>query len=161
MLLIGLMMTREAGPQDKDWIVKLLTERWGGTKVAAHGEIFDLLDLPALVVDPERGLATYRIQGNEAELMSLDAVHSGQGVGTALIEALADQLRQQSVSALWVMTTNDNLDALRFYQRRGFELRRVRPGAVDEARRLKPSIPGIADNGIPIRDELDLCLQLL
>ncbi|WFU01687.1 GNAT family N-acetyltransferase [Rhizobium sp. CB3171] len=154
-------MTREPGPQDKDWIVRLLTERWGGTKVVAHGEIFDLLDLPALVVDPERGLATYRIQGNEAELMSLDAVHSGQGVGTALIEALADQLRRQGLSELWVMTTNDNLDALRFYQRRGFELRRVRPGAVDEARRLKPSIPRIADNRIPIRDELDLRLQLL
>ncbi|WP_210203689.1 GNAT family N-acetyltransferase [Rhizobium sp. SEMIA4064] len=154
-------MTREPGPQDKDWIVKLLTERWGDTKVVAHDETFDLLDLPALVVDPDQGLATYRMQGNEAELMSLDAVRPGQGVGTALIDALADQLRRQGLSALWVMTTNDNLDALRFYQRRGFELRRVRPGAVDKARLLKPSIPRIADNGIPIRDELDLCLRLL
>ncbi|WP_442967500.1 GNAT family N-acetyltransferase [Rhizobium sp. BR 362] len=93
--------------------------------------------------------------------MSLDAVQPGQGVGTALIDALTDRLRRQGVSALWVMTTNDNLAALRFYQRRGFELRRLRPGAVDAARLLKPSIPKIAENGIPIRDELDLCLRLL
>ena len=155
------MTARAATKQDADWIAKLLVQRWGGTTIIAHGEAFDLLALPALVADPERGLATYRRQGNDAELMSLDAVSPGQGVGTLLIEALADLLREQGVSSLWVMTTNDNLAALRFYQQRGFELRRIRPGAVHEARLLKPAIPNIGDHGIPIRDEIDLCRPLL
>ncbi|MEZ2127264.1 MULTISPECIES: GNAT family N-acetyltransferase [unclassified Sinorhizobium] len=155
------MITREPRQQDADWIAKLLAERWGGTTIVAHGEVFDLLSLPALVAEPDQGLATYRLRGDDAELMSLDAVCPGQGVGTVLIEALADMLRRRGICDLWVMTTNDNLTALRFYQRRGFELRRIRPGAVDEARLLKPSIPKIGDDGIPIRDEIDLCRRLL
>lgn len=155
------MTARTATKQDADWIAKLLVQRWGSTTIIAHGEAFDLLTLPALVADPERGLATYRLEGNDAELMSLDAVSPGQGVGTLLIEALADVLREQGIGSLWVMTTNDNLAALRFYQQRGFELRRVRPRAVHEARKLKPTIPAIGDHGIPIRDEIDLCRPLL
>ncbi|EJJ27493.1 GNAT family N-acetyltransferase [Rhizobium sp. CF142] len=155
------MTARAATKEDADWIAKLLGQRWGSTTIVAHGEAFDLLTLPALVADPERGLATYRLEGNDAELMSLDAVSPGQGVGTLLIEALADVLREQGIGSLWVMTTNDNLAALRFYQQRGFELRRVRPRAVHEARKLKPTIPDIGDHGIPIRDEIDLCRPLL
>jgi GNAT superfamily N-acetyltransferase len=155
------MIARDSRQQDAGWTADLLTERWGGTMVAAHGEVVDLMKLPGIVVEPVQGLATYRVRGNEAELMSLDAVCPGQGVGTLLIETLADKLRQQGISVLWVMTTNDNLTALRFYQRRGFELRQIRPGAVDEARLLKPTIPMIGENGIPIRDELDLCRRLL
>jgi GNAT superfamily N-acetyltransferase len=77
-------------------------------------------------------------------------------VVTALIEALISKLRAEGVSALRVTTTNDNLDALRFYQRRGFQIVAVRPGAVDESRRVKPSIPVIGEHGIPIRDEIEL-----
>jgi hypothetical protein len=59
------------------------------------------------------------------------------------------------------VTTNDNVNALRFYQRRGFRLSELRAGAVDEARRQrKPSIAPVADNGIPIRDELELVIDL-
>ncbi|MDL2404089.1 GNAT family N-acetyltransferase [Rhizobium calliandrae] len=155
------MTVRAPTEQDADWIAKLLIERWGSTVVVAHGGAFDLLKLPALVAEPDRGLATYRAGDDEAELMSLDAVCPGQGVGTLLIDALADLLRKRGISCLWVTTTNDNLTALRFYQRRGFELRRVRPGAVDAARLLKPAIPQIGNHGIPIRDEIDLCCRLL
>jgi hypothetical protein len=56
-----------------------------------------------------------------------------------------------------VITTNDNLDALRFYQRRGFRLAALHRGAVDDSRaRLKPQIPPIGDHGIKLRDELEL-----
>jgi GNAT superfamily N-acetyltransferase len=82
------------------------------------------------------------------------------GAGTALIEALVSRLRVEGVSVLRVTTTNDNLDALRFYQRRGFRIIAVRPGAVDESRRVKPSIPAIGEYGIPIRDEIELERQV-
>ncbi|MGD8245715.1 MAG: hypothetical protein PVG25_02965 [Anaerolineae bacterium] len=61
---------------------------------------------------------------------------------------------------IWLITTNDNLAALRFYQRRGFSLVAVHPGAVDQARTLKPEIPAIGHSGIPIRDEIELELPL-
>jgi hypothetical protein len=91
-----------------------------------------------------------------AELVMLDAITAGLGVGTALIEALLSRLSAEGVEILRVTTTNDNLSALRFYQRRDFRITEVRPGAVDDARRLKPSIPIVGEYGIPIRDEIDL-----
>jgi GNAT superfamily N-acetyltransferase len=143
----------------------ILKERWGGEgQVVVHGEIFDARLLPALIAGEQQGLATYQIQRTNnsvfAELVTLDAITVNQGVGTALIEALASRLRAEGVTILRVTTTNDNLDALHFYQRRGFRITAVRTGAVDEARRLKPSIPAIGDYGIPIRDELELERQI-
>ena len=61
---------------------------------------------------------------------------------------------------MWLITTNDNLNALRFYQGRGFRLVAVHPGAVEASRRLKPQIPELGSFGIPIRDELELELSL-
>jgi acetyltransferase (GNAT) family protein len=81
-------------------------------------------------------------------------------VGTALIEFLITRLRIEGMSVLRVTTTNDNLDALRFYQRRGFRIIAVHPGTVEESCRLKPSIPAIGEYGIPIRDELELERQV-
>ena len=108
----------------------------------------------------QEGLATYQIRRvNDltfAELITLDALGAGLGVGTALIEELVSRLRAEGVNALRVTTTNDNLDALRFYQRRGFRIKAVRPGAVDESRRIKPSISPIGEYGIPIHDEIEL-----
>ena len=95
-----------------------------------------------------------------AELVTLDAVRRGNGVGTALLAALAERLRSDGTVCLQVTTTNDNLDALRFYQRRGFCLVAMHPGAVAAARCRKPSIPEIGSHGIPLRDEIDLRLEL-
>ena len=155
------MKIREKEPKDQPWIEKILDERWGGEgRVVAHGEIFDVRLLPALIGGEQEGLATYEIRRTDdivfAELITLDAVTAKQGVGTALLEALISRLRVEGVSVLRVTTTNDNLDALRFYQRRGFRITAVRPGAVDEARRVKPSISEIGEYGIPIRDEIEL-----
>jgi hypothetical protein len=61
---------------------------------------------------------------------------------------------------LWLITSNDNLNAIRFYQRRGMRLTAVHRGAIDEARQIKPSIPLIGEHGIPIHDELELELRL-
>jgi GNAT superfamily N-acetyltransferase len=138
----------------------LLYQRWGGTFVVAHGEVVDILTLPALVAGDRDGLATYRVTDAGAELVSLDAVEPGRGVGTQLLSALVERLQQRGVRRFWVTTTNDNLTALAFYQKRGFRLASLRTGAMDEIRRLKPGIPLIGANGIPLRDEIDLCRDL-
>src|SRR5271166_4800355 len=152
---------RPAGAADATWIGDFLRERWGATTVVAHGEVIDAAQLPALVAEPRRGLATYRRLGGDAELVTLDAVPPGSGTGTALIEALSRKLRAQGCARLWLTMTNANLSALRFYLRRGFRLlSRVRPGAVDAARKLKLSIPLVGEHANPVHDELDLCRVL-
>src|SRR6516225_9445417 len=132
---------RPAYATDVAWIGNFLRKRWGATTVAVHDEVIDAAQLPALVAGPHRGLATYRRLDGDAELVTLDAVPPGSGTGTALIEALSSKLRAEGCVRLWLTMTNANLSALQFYLRRGFRLRRVRPGAVDNARKLKPSIP--------------------
>src|SRR5271166_6507445 len=150
---------RAGGPADAAWIKSLLRSRWHATAIAVHGEVIEASRLPALITMAEdvKGLATYRRLDRDAELVTLDADPTGVGTGTALINALVARLRADGCKRLWLTTTNDKLSALRFYLRRDFRLIQVRLGAVDDARRLKPSIPTIGEYQIPIRDEFDLC----
>jgi GNAT superfamily N-acetyltransferase len=154
------VVVRAAGASDRPWIATFLAGRWGG-QVLLRGELIDAATLPALVADDRQGLVTWRVAPPLAEIVTLDAVEPGRGIGSALIAALARQLRKLGARELRVTTTNDNLDALRFYQRRGFRLLALRPGAVEAGRRLKPSIPREGAYGIAIRDELELALPLV
>ena len=151
---------RPAGAADRRWISSFLRERWGADFIVVHGEVIQAADLPALTFESRQGLATYRLLGKDAELVTLDAVSAGLGIGTALVETLAATLIGQGCERLWLTTTNDKLAALRFYQRRGFRLIQVRVGAVDEARQLKPMIPLVGEHGIAMQDEIDLCRPL-
>lgn len=160
-------MTIEIQPgraEDERWIARLLAERWGGVVMIVRGEEFDLTRVPALVAwDAGRrvGLATVRRDtSGDTELMSLDSLEEGRGVGSALIEAACQWGRSAGATSLRVVTTNDNLRALSLYQRRGFRLAALRCGAVDAARRDKPTIPEVGDGGIPLHDELELVKAL-
>jgi GNAT superfamily N-acetyltransferase len=151
---------RDATSADASWIAEFLVSRWQSTMIGGHGTLIDATSLPALIAGDRAGLATYRLLGEDAELVSINALPPGRGTGTALIDALVMRL-VAGCKRLWVMTTNDNLSALRFYQRRGFRLVKIWPGAVDAARKsLKPTIPQVGQDGIPIHDEIDLCRML-
>ena len=103
------------------------------------------------------GVLTYRIDGMQCEVSALYTATSWQGTGSALIDAAVQRARTAGCRRLWLVTTNDNVDALRFYQRRGFRLAELHAGAVDDSRaRLKPSISETGEHGIPIHDELVL-----
>jgi ribosomal protein S18 acetylase RimI-like enzyme len=146
----------EVRPGDRETVAPFL-ERHGSLRVARLGRLEHPPDHPSVVaVEDGRvvGVATYVPGGDECELLTLHADPPRRGVGTALVEAV---IAETGCRRLWLVTTNDNLGALRFYQRRGFRLVSVAPGAVDEARaRLKPEIPEVGDHGIPLRDELVL-----
>jgi GNAT superfamily N-acetyltransferase len=157
------LQVRPPRPEERPELERRLVSSWGATVVVSRGRMLDAARLPALVcvLDGEvAGLATYDVRGDECELVSIDAFVPRRGVGTALLEAVAAEARRASCRRLWLITTNDNIDALRFYQRRGMRLVAVHPGAVDESRRLKPSISEVGMYGIPIRDELELELLL-
>lgn len=150
---------------DRSWLATFMVEHWGATAQAVRGALFYPHELPGFVAEQQGaivGVATYRqLDDATCELATLNSLQSGLGIGTALVQAVADVARQKGCTQVVVVTTNDNLHALRFYQRQGFVFKAVRIEAVNEARRtLKAEIPLLSDNGIPIRDEIELVLTL-
>jgi RimJ/RimL family protein N-acetyltransferase len=101
-------------------------------------------------------LLTYQVDGDGVEVVTIDALRRRSGIGTALLARVIQVAEGSGVARVWLITTNDNLRAIRFYQRRGFRITAVDPGAADRARLLKPSIPLVADNGVALHDELEL-----
>jgi ribosomal protein S18 acetylase RimI-like enzyme len=144
---------------DAETVRLLLVETWGSPKVAGHGTLYDASTLPGLIATLAGrpvGLLTYQVQGDSWEIVTISASVRERGVGTALIRAVEDKARRDEARRLWLITTNDNIIALRFYQRRGFDLVALHKDAVTQARaELKPEIPLEVD-GIPLRHELEL-----
>lgn len=106
------------------------------------------------------GTILYSIEGDECELVYMHAVNPGHGVGGELIDVLLETIAQRGIKRIWVITTNDNLEALAFYQKKGFKLIRLYPGQMDKVREVKPNVPHIGKNGIPLRDMIELEMLL-
>jgi ribosomal protein S18 acetylase RimI-like enzyme len=155
---------RPAEERDREWMRALTTEHWGAEFVVVHGTIYRPHELPGFVAEEaggqRLGLATYTVSDQACELVTLNSLRERAGVGAALLDAVAVVARNSGCTRLWLVTTNDNLAALAFYQKRGLRLVAVYRGAVDRARVIKPSIPLVGAGGIPIRDELELELRL-
>ena len=144
-------------------LAQLLRREWGSPEIVSRGEVHDASRSPALICATDGrivGLATYEITGDQCELLTLDAFDRGRGIGSRLLEAVIDLARNKGCRRVWLVPSNDNLDAVRFYQRRGLRLVAVHSGAIDEARTIKPAIPLVGNYGSPIRDELELELRL-
>jgi ribosomal protein S18 acetylase RimI-like enzyme len=110
--------------------------------------------LPGFVAEEEAdpvGLLTYVLEGDACEIVTIDAFEQGRGVGSALIGAV----KGLGARRLWLITTNDNVHAQRFYERQGFTLVAVDEGAVGRARSAKPEIPLVGNDGVEIQDELE------
>jgi ribosomal protein S18 acetylase RimI-like enzyme len=154
---------RPLADADREWARAKLRDLWGEGAVS-RGVVHDPSALPGLVAEDETGrpagLLTYRIDGDDCEVVTIDAFPQGAGAGTALVNAVLAAAQEAGCRRVWLITTNDNLRALRFYQRRGFHLVAVHPNALARSRELKPSIPEIGLDGIPLRDELELELTL-
>src|SRR6476620_6328653 len=131
------MFVPPAVQADHRWRVALLTEHFGSPLVVGHGVVYDAVALPGLVcIDSaghRAGALCYRIADGELEVVSIDATTYRQGAGTALLDAAIGVARSERCRRAWLVTTNDNLDALRFYQRRSRRLVRIGRGAVDSA----------------------------
>jgi N-acetylglutamate synthase-like GNAT family acetyltransferase len=140
-----------------------MIEEWGAEIILVHGETFCPADLPGFVAEMEgktAGLLTYRIQADECEVMTLNSWQTDQGVGSALLEVTRQVAKQAGCHRMHLTTTNNNLHALRFYQKRSFVISAVRINAITESRKLKPEIPPFDKEGLPIRDEIELEMKL-
>jgi ribosomal protein S18 acetylase RimI-like enzyme len=141
----------------------MVVERWGDDIVTGRGKVWTPAELPGFAVfeaDECVGLVTYELDGEACEIVTIDAVREGEGIGTALLEEVVNAARAAGCARVQLLTTNNNVRALAFYQKRGFRLVALLPGELDEQRKLKPSIPETDSAGLPIRDELHLELAL-
>jgi GNAT superfamily N-acetyltransferase len=144
---------------DRAFLDELLRLRWSGGALMLRGKIVHPKDVEALAAYHDgrlAGVATWRLEGPVIYLATLNNITEQRGVGVALLDAMMNLGRQKGSALLRVIVTNDNLNALGFYQRRGFRIIAVHPGAIDTIRALLPNIPTMGANRIPIRDEIEL-----
>jgi ribosomal protein S18 acetylase RimI-like enzyme len=155
---------RPYGPGDRRWAEGLLEEAMASPRAVRLGEVVEPAAMPGLVAERDReriGLLTYIVDGDQFEVLSLHCRVENAGAGSALLEAAAALAAGRGCRRLWLVTTNDNLHALGFYQRRGLRLCALHAGSLDRDRALKPELPEVnPDNRIPMRDLLELELDL-
>lgn len=153
-------ITPPQGEGDQEWLTQLWQSEWCGDTMVSRGHIYQLSEMKSLIAKADGklvGAITFRFDDEGGcELMSINATTQGGGVGTKLLAALEAEARKIGCRRIWLITSNDNLDALRFYQRRGYRITAVYSGAIDEARRIKPTIPYIGHQDIEIHDEIEL-----
>ena len=157
------MEIRAITEKDREWVQSLLHERWGSLRVVSRGRIHQADKLTGFIAhlkEQPKGLITYQIENRDCEIVSLDSLESGRGIGSTLINSIIDLARSENCNRVWLITTNDNTNALRFYQKFGFELVAIHRNAIQESRKLKPEIPEKGNDGIPIRDEIELEIVL-
>ncbi|KAL3947053.1 GNAT family N-acetyltransferase [Lactobacillus hilgardii] len=144
--------------------IQLFQNLWGTTNMVVSTGQYDIKDLKGFIAmenDQIIGLLSYELKADYLEIISIDSLRTGIGIGSQLLNMVEELAYEKRLNKLGVITTNDNLNALGFYQKRGFRLTEVIPDAVRLARKIKPEIPLKADNGIPIVDELKLVKQLM
>jgi ribosomal protein S18 acetylase RimI-like enzyme len=153
------VVVRPVRDGDRPTVEWLTMQLWGAAEVVVHDGVFYPATLPGFIAERSgriAGLVTYEVRPGILEIVTINALDLYQGIGTLLIDAVRAEAKRQGCTQITLTTTNDNIGALRFYQRRGFRLSTLRPGAVDRSRQKKPEIPRTGDFGIPLRDEIDL-----
>jgi len=125
-----------------------------------RGRLVDVLTLPGFVAEDDGtwiGYVNYENRAGDIEIIVLESLLEGQGVASALLAECARAALADPARRVWLLTSNDNMPALRFYQRRGFVLVAVHRDAITHARaNLKPEIPLTGKDDIPLRDEIEL-----
>ena len=152
-------MIRAIDQADRQRIDAFIIRQWYTMHMVVHGEKIDLGTADGFYScdgDELTGLITWRVKGKEMEILSLDSLCGHQGTGTALLNAAVGKAMELGFERIWLITTNDNLSALRFYQKRGFDLVRIHRNALEQARKIKPEIPLTGMGGIPLRHEIEL-----
>ena len=156
---IGSIRIRAIREVDRALVRDILFRHWGPPGIVTRGRMHPAHTYPGLIawIDGRcAGLVTYRARSARCEIVSLNSFLESRGIGSRLLRAVERRARSLGCRETWLVTTNDNLRAIGFYQRRGMRIRRVDPGALERSRRLKPSIPRLGIDRIPIRDEVIL-----
>lgn len=147
-----------------DTVNRFFIEQWGSSEMVVSSGVYNCAALDGFAALDEKGeiigLITFDRKETEVEIISLDSLLEGQGIGSMLLERTEQLAQAENIKQITLLTTNDNLNALKFYQKRGYRLSLIFPNAVTDARKIKPSIPLIGEYGIPLQDELQLVKKL-
>ena len=155
--MITLRATTE---NDRQWMCRIWLQWWSAPFVVSKaGTIHHIDDMAGFIAETQgkpTGLITYIISNDECEITSLISLIEGRGIGTKLLQKLEDHAQAQGCRKIWVITTNDNLPALGWYQKRGYRLVRVYRDAMNQVRQVKPELAILGMNDIPLRDMIEL-----
>ena len=152
------MIFTPVNEENRAFVNVFLMDHWFSTDMVVRGECVDMTKQSGILAmeDGEiAGLLMYRVQGDMCEILSLDSLIPGKGLGTALLCEVEQTARSHGCTRLTLITTNDNIEALRFYQKRGFDMANLYRNALEVSRRMKPQIPLIGEHGIPLRHEIE------
>ncbi|PTI30972.1 GNAT family N-acetyltransferase [Mammaliicoccus vitulinus] len=140
-------------------LIDLFNTNWGSDEMIISTGTYQLSKLPGIAAYEDGqilGIITYKTYEDHVEIISLDSFLQNKGIGSKLLKSLEQTCEKKQITRITVITTNDNINALKFYQKRGYRIKQVLPNAVEKARQLKPTIPLVAENGIAIKDEIEL-----
>lgn len=145
--------------ETRNLVNQFFIDNWFSTDMSVRGEIIDGTKLDGFLLQEDSkiiGLVTYKFYENICEIISLDSKKENIGIGSALLKEVEKVATDNDCKKMRLITTNDNMRALQFYQKRGYCLTKLYPNAMDEVRKIKPSVPELGDNDIPLRDEIEL-----
>jgi ribosomal protein S18 acetylase RimI-like enzyme len=157
------MLTIPIDEAIRPMVNKFLIEHWHSTVMMVRGKAVDMTDTDGFAVLEDghiAGLVTYKIENGECEIMSLDSLIENRGVGTGLLNKVISAAKSAGCRKVRLITTNDNVRAFSFYQKRGFDMSAFYRNSLEAARAIKPEIPLIGNDGIPLRHEIEFELKL-
>jgi len=157
------MIFEQITDKNRNIINDFIIEQWFTTKMIIRGKEIDMTAVDGIfTLEDEKiiGLITYILNDNTLEITSLDSLCENKGIGTALLNKVVDVAKKRNCKRIVLITTNDNINAIRFYQKRGFDMACLYRNALDNSRKLKPEIPLIGENGIPLKHEIEFELLL-
>lgn len=143
----------------RELVNQFFIKNWYSTDMSIRGEIIDGTKLEGLLLQEDNkiiGLVTYTFFGDICEIVSLDSKKENIGIGKALLKEIEKVAMDSNCKKMRLITTNDNLRALQFYQKRGYRLTKLYSNAMEEVRKVKPDVPLLGENDIPLRDEIEL-----
>lgn len=143
---------------NRDLINEFIKQHWYTTTMIIRGKEIDMTKTEGFFYKEGEdiiALITYIIYDNVIEITSLDSLREKQGIGSKLIEIVIHEARERKLQKIVLITTNDNINAMSFYQKRGFDMAHLYRNAMDISRKIKPEIPLIGENSIPLRHEIE------
>lgn len=158
-----MFLVKQIDSEDRKDVIKLATEKWGSPIIVSKGGSHSFEDLPGFIALENGeiiGLITYCIVNDNCEIVSLDSLVEKRGIGTHLINQVIKKAQESICKKVWLITTNDNTYAIRYYQKRGFNLSNIYLNAVNESRKIKPQIPLYGIDNIPILHEIEFEMVL-
>jgi ribosomal protein S18 acetylase RimI-like enzyme len=157
------LLVRPLAPGDRGWVRRTLVRDWTSTTVARRGALIEASDLPgylAVLNGRRTGLVLVDVRNDELEVVAISTTTRRRGVGHALMAQCVSHARHHGCRRVWLVTTNNNVAAMAFYQRFGMDLCAFHRHAVRASRVLKPTIPLRDGNDVPIEHELEFEILL-